>query len=173
MNSAREKINAAIWKLWAAGHTDLPVFRGAFGSPSGGGCCDFWITAEDALLWIDTPPPFPVPEPKRVREPDPDNTTKSKLLPKLGAEQGWMCKYCTRQGTPAKDPDGRTWHIDHVIPRSRGGMAIPNNRVLACRTCNISKRNKTGDEFRIWLAANGLRALDKSSGRRMVLNATA
>ena len=58
--------------------------------------------------------------------------------PTLGA-----CAYC---GCP-----GET--IDHVIPRGRPGWDDPGNVVIACGTCNRSKKNRTPDE---WLAA-GLR----------------
>ena len=40
-------------------------------------------------------------------------------------------------------------HIDHVIPVSKGGLHIPENIVLACRTCNFSKHATDLDQ---WLA---------------------
>ena len=48
------------------------------------------------------------------------------------------CSYCGRKGN-AKDPDGRSWHIDRIIPGSRGGGYSPENITLSCATCNISK----------------------------------
>jgi 5-methylcytosine-specific restriction endonuclease McrA len=39
---------------------------------------------------------------------------------------------------------------DHVIPRGRPGWDDPENVVLACHSCNASKRNRTPEE---WLEA--------------------
>ncbi len=48
------------------------------------------------------------------------------------------CSYCGRKGD-AHDPDGRSWHIDRIIPGSRGGSYSPENIALSCATCNIRK----------------------------------
>src|SRR5260221_199932 len=37
---------------------------------------------------------------------------------------------------------GTTYHVDHVIPVSRGGSNSPENIVIACPTCNMSKQDK-------------------------------
>lgn len=34
---------------------------------------------------------------------------------------------------------GRTYHVDHVVPLSRGGSDGPENIVIACPTCNVRK----------------------------------
>lgn len=52
-----------------------------------------------------------------------------------------QCVYCGAV-TPESD---RT--VDHVIPLARGGRHARANLVMACRTCNVSKRTMTGDEF--------------------------
>lgn len=36
--------------------------------------------------------------------------------------------------------------FDHVVPRSRGGKAVWENVVMACRRCNGKKGNKTPEE---------------------------
>ena len=41
--------------------------------------------------------------------------------------------------------------IDHVIPRSRGGMTTWGNVVAACRKCNIKKGNRTPSEANMML----------------------
>lgn len=48
------------------------------------------------------------------------------------------CSYCGRKGSD-KDPDGRSWHVDRIIPGSRGGGYSPENIALSCARCNISK----------------------------------
>lgn len=44
------------------------------------------------------------------------------------------------------DPDGATWHIDHVIPKSRysGSPYDLSNIVLSCTKCNLSKKDSIG-----------------------------
>lgn len=39
------------------------------------------------------------------------------------------------------------YHIDHVIPLSRGGSNTPDNLVIACPTCNLKKGTKLPHEW--------------------------
>lgn len=48
--------------------------------------------------------------------------------------------YCTYCGVPAE-------HLDHVIPRSRGGTSNDDNLVPACARCNLAKGAKTPEEW--------------------------
>jgi 5-methylcytosine-specific restriction endonuclease McrA len=59
--------------------------------------------------------------------------------------QGGICFYCTTNLTWGEKP--RTWHLDHVVPISRGGSNGPENIVCACAPCNQSKHAKTLDEW--------------------------
>jgi 5-methylcytosine-specific restriction endonuclease McrA len=43
------------------------------------------------------------------------------------------CQYCGRKAE----------NVDHVIPRSRGGLHTWDNVVAACRPCNARKENRT------------------------------
>ena len=52
------------------------------------------------------------------------------------ARDGHRCQYC---GAAAEN-------IDHVIPRSRGGMHSWDNVVAACRSCNSRKEDRTPHE---------------------------
>jgi 5-methylcytosine-specific restriction endonuclease McrA len=52
------------------------------------------------------------------------------------------CAYCGRQATETRDPDGRTWHMDHVYPICLGGSDSLDNIVKSCARCNISKGAK-------------------------------
>ena len=52
------------------------------------------------------------------------------------------CAYCGKE----LDFDGM-WHIEHVVPRSRGG-AHQGNRVAACESCNYSKGPSLNEEWR-------------------------
>jgi 5-methylcytosine-specific restriction endonuclease McrA len=48
------------------------------------------------------------------------------------ARDGHRCQYC---GAAAES-------IDHVVPRSRGGLHEWENVVAACRPCNVRKRDR-------------------------------
>lgn len=44
--------------------------------------------------------------------------------------------------------------VEHVVPRSRGGLDAPENKVQACRRCNSSKGDKLPSEWRDGLSEN-------------------
>lgn len=50
-----------------------------------------------------------------------------------------VCVYCGCEEGP--------YHIDHILPSSRGGSDDVSNLALACAPCNISKRNRTPEEW--------------------------
>ena len=54
---------------------------------------------------------------------------------------GGQCQYC---GQAAEN-------VDHVVPRSRGGLHEWENVVAACRRCNSRKEDRTPDEARMTL----------------------
>ena len=49
------------------------------------------------------------------------------------------CAYCDRVGTSTTDPDGNSWHMDHVMPLALGGYDALDNLVKACALCNSAK----------------------------------
>lgn len=53
------------------------------------------------------------------------------------------CQYCGRR-MPRADVT-----VDHVVPRSRGGVDSWENLVLACMECNVHKGNRTPEEARM------------------------
>lgn len=57
------------------------------------------------------------------------------------ARDGHRCQYC---GALAET-------LDHVIPRSRGGLHCWENVVAACRPCNVSKADRTLEELALRL----------------------
>lgn len=50
---------------------------------------------------------------------------------------GWTCHYCGDRATTA----------DHLIPKARGGLSVPENLTACCVPCNSAKRDRTHDEF--------------------------
>lgn len=57
------------------------------------------------------------------------------------------CYYCHAEMT------GRTKSLDHKTPLSRGGEHSITNVVVACKSCNTRKHNKTEAEFLEYRAA--------------------
>ncbi len=55
------------------------------------------------------------------------------------ARDGERCAYCGSTDGP--------FHLDHVVPVSRGGHSRPDNLVVACVPCNLSKGAKTPTEW--------------------------
>lgn len=58
----------------------------------------------------------------------------------LYVTQGGRCYYCRVEIEAG-------YHIDHMLPISRGGTNGPENLALACAPCNLSKHTKTAEEF--------------------------
>lgn len=54
--------------------------------------------------------------------------------------QDGKCYYC-------KSRVGNNYHVDHVVPMSRGGSNSPENIVIACPKCNQSKGDKLPHEW--------------------------
>ena len=59
------------------------------------------------------------------------------------ARDDHRCQYC----------GGVADSIDHVMPRSRGGMNVWENVTAACRPCNLRKRDRTPEEAGMRLAS--------------------
>ena len=74
------------------------------------------------------------------------------LIPKLLESQKWTCIVCQK--------DLRLgYHVDHIVPVSKGGQNVDDNVQLLCPKCNLSKGNKDFAEF---LKARGLDPSDLS-----------
>ena len=69
----------------------------------------------------------------------------------MAAAVGKICPYCEMRMEAGDGPRGVT--RDHLLPRCQGftlnlGSRIGGNRVLACRSCNAQKDNRS---LRAWL----------------------
>lgn len=74
----------------------------------------------------------------------PAGPTKADLKRRALAAYVLTCVYCERVGTPERDPDGRAWELDRILPGSKGGAYVAENVVLACRACNRDKGARIG-----------------------------
>lgn len=54
------------------------------------------------------------------------------------ARAGNRCEYCKMH----QSLQGATFHIEHVIPRVRGGTSGFDNLALACPSCNLHKADR-------------------------------
>jgi len=54
--------------------------------------------------------------------------------------QAKICEYC------GINCSGE-YHIDHIVPLSKGGPHQAHNLAIACKTCNTSKGDKDPDQF--------------------------
>lgn len=61
---------------------------------------------------------------------------------------GGKCFYCGRQTIPFGNFN-MSFHIDHLVPYSRGGKDTIKNLIPSCRGCNIERGNKNLTAF-LW-----------------------
>jgi 5-methylcytosine-specific restriction endonuclease McrA len=54
------------------------------------------------------------------------------------ARARWRCEYCTAPQAGS----AYSFHLDHILPRARGGPTVFENLALACAPCNGAKREK-------------------------------
>lgn len=65
--------------------------------------------------------------------------------------QKGKCATCKKSIAPKQGR--RQYHIDHIMPISKGGSNYPDNLQLLCPRCNLSKNDAHPDE---WAKRNGL-----------------
>jgi 5-methylcytosine-specific restriction endonuclease McrA len=73
------------------------------------------------------------------------------IVDKLLILQNWVCRCCNKS---LKDG----YHLDHIIPISRGGGNLENNMQLLTPKCNMQKYTLTMEEFLIKRRNNSLHA---------------
>lgn len=77
---------------------------------------------------------------RRAREHNAEGTHTAADIKAQYARQNGKCYYCHVKV-------GDRYHVDHVIPLSRGGSNGPENIVIACPSCNTSKSDKLPHEW--------------------------
>ncbi|MCI0557958.1 MAG: HNH endonuclease [Nitrososphaera sp.] len=69
-----------------------------------------------------------------------------KMLSAIYDNQQHLCFYCKA------DMDVVGWHLDHLLPVSKGGTNDPDNLAFACGFCNRAKNDHSVEEYLHWLA---------------------
>lgn len=59
---------------------------------------------------------------------------------KMLDDQGCKCIYC-------KCDISKNYHVDHIVPVSKGGSSFIENIQLLCPTCNLRKRAKMPEDY--------------------------
>lgn len=77
---------------------------------------------------------------RRARKNEAQGTHTREDIKNIYSKQKGLCYWC---GIPV----GNKYHIDHIIPLSRGGSNFPENLAVSCPTCNQKKWNKLPSEW--------------------------
>lgn len=113
-----------------------------------------------AELETDQDEPCIVTNASRIRIPEVVTLTGYDRIPKrsvafsrrnLFKRDKYTCQYCGKQ------PGSTDLTIDHVLPRSKGGVSSWDNCVLACINCNKRKADKTLKQAHMPLAIEPVR----------------
>ena len=56
----------------------------------------------------------------------------------VSARAGDRCEYCRMH----QSLQGATFHVEHILPRSRGGASAPDNYAWCCPSCNLHKADR-------------------------------
>jgi 5-methylcytosine-specific restriction endonuclease McrA len=65
----------------------------------------------------------------------------ARRIMKLAHRDGWRCAYCGVE-TCFTGRDGPRATVDHVVPKSKGGLNHMANCVVACEACNNAKADQ-------------------------------
>lgn len=52
---------------------------------------------------------------------------------------GSRCEYCRMH----QSLQGATFHVEHIIPKAKGGASDPSNYAWCCPSCNLHKSDRT------------------------------
>lgn len=71
---------------------------------------------------------------RRIRAIAPD--VRPGLRWRILERDGFACRYCGGRAPTAE------LHVDHVVPRAKGGQSVADNLVTACALCNVGKGHR-------------------------------
>jgi hypothetical protein len=65
-------------------------------------------------------------------------TSRREIARRVEARGAGRCEYCRMH----QSLQGATFHVEHIIPQSRGGQSQLDNLAWACPSCNLHKANR-------------------------------
>ena len=65
-------------------------------------------------------------------------TPRSEIERQVEQRAAGRCEYCRMH----QSLQGATFHVEHIIPRSHGGLTELNNLAWACPSCNLHKSDR-------------------------------
>lgn len=88
------------------------------------------------------------PKPKKIRLPRISGAAAlRRRCWNVWKKTGGKCFYCARVLNPFERYAFNGFHVEHVIPRARGGSNFLDNLVPSCSECNFSKGAKTPEQW--------------------------
>jgi hypothetical protein len=90
------------------------------------------------------PKPISKPKSKTTSTAGQKNSIPSGLRYEVLKRDGGRCVLC---GNSKKD--GVKLHVDHILPRSKGGKDTLDNLQTLCQPCNLGKGNRDNRNWRI------------------------
>jgi 5-methylcytosine-specific restriction endonuclease McrA len=97
---------------------------------------------QNAMAWYEANPEAvrAIRRNRRARERKAEGHHMAKDIARIMEEQRGHCAYC-------RCSVRRSYHVDHIVPLSKGGTNWSNNIQLTCDTCNLRKRDTDPVEF--------------------------
>jgi len=81
---------------------------------------------------------------RRARKTGNGGTHTADDIKRQGDSQSWKCWW---RGPGCLIDCKDKYHVDHLVPLSRGGHNNPSNLVISCPVCNLKKLDKLPHEF--------------------------
>jgi len=95
---------------------------------------NFWLEDHETRQF-KAPKVSPMPTIKQASVPN-TVSLSAKIKEAVLNRDGYVCQDC---GITANSDSGPTMHVDHIVPRSRGGSNDMSNLQCLCSTCNNMK----------------------------------
>ena len=80
----------------------------------------------------------------KIKEFDPalEKELREGAFAKAKVPSGYVCAHCGNVF-----PDRRYLNVDHIIPMNKGGLSVPENLQILCRSCNAKKGDRLEGEY--------------------------
>lgn len=66
-------------------------------------------------------------------------SARADMVEEVIRRAGERCEYCRMH----QALQGAAFHIEHIVPLSKGGLTVLDNVALACPGCNLQKSDRT------------------------------